>query len=469
MGRTILKLLAMAIIGVVTAACSNIGPELPAPKGPNSWAIENIQLVDVEQGKLLQGRTIVVEQGRIAQILVADTASDIDSALPRIDGQGRYLIPGLVDMHVHVYDRRDLVTHLAYGVTTVRNLRGMPMHLRWREELQQGQWLGARLYTASPALSGPRYAHALQQVVETEEHVRRLVRRYQRDGYDMIKAYGYLDAAVYAAMVDEAATIGMPIAKHAPHGPESLPLSSIAGLQSLEHVEDVFQGPLNYEFDTAALQNYIDELARYQPNVTPTLATFYHLMRLSEDKQQFVDSLHLDRINPFVRWLLGEASVNRWLEADAATADWNRRVFTFLLAITGELYDAGIPLLVGSDMGTMYMTAGDSTLLEMALMHEAGIPASAVLSAATLNPAQAMGLEREFGRVATGLRADLVLLQDNPLEDIRHLESVRGVMKEGIWLDNDDLQELRQQASQTASGFSGLANLLEDIITRWWH
>ena len=123
----------------------------------------------------------------------------------------------------------------------------------WRQELKQDRWLRSNLYTSSPVLYGEKYALALQQVVTSPEEARQLVKSYQRAGFDLIKAYGYLDARVFEAIVDEAKKLSMPVAKHGPNPVAGLALELNHGLQSLEHAEGIFQGRLNYKFDREAL------------------------------------------------------------------------------------------------------------------------------------------------------------------------------------------------------------------------
>lgn len=186
-----------------------------------------------------------------------------------IDAQGAYLIPGLFDMHVHVHDRKYLGLYLAHGVTSVRNTRGLPMHLRWKKELDQGQWLESNLFMSSPVLDGEKYAHALQQVVTSPDDARKLVRKYKRDGCDLIKAYGFLDRDVFLAILEEAKRVDIPVAKHGPNPVEGLPLSSNRGLQSLEHVEDILQGALDFNFDPDVLRDWVKELKGLSPVATP--------------------------------------------------------------------------------------------------------------------------------------------------------------------------------------------------------
>ncbi len=457
-------LVLMLIVASIPVSIFNRPNDLPKVKTPEAVTLINANIVDVRTGQVLPHRQIYIERGRITKI--SEVA--IGDGVPAIDIQGAYVSPGLIDMHVHIHDRKDMVTNLAYGVTSVRNLRGFPAHLRWREELNTQQWLGASLFVSSPVLDGPKYAHALQQVVSNADHGRWLVNHYQQLGYDLIKVYGYLEPDAYSAIMSEAVSIGIPVAKHGPDSPTKDPYLWLDSVQSLEHVEDIFQGPLEFQFDEQLLTKYIQDIKPIQPYITPTLATFAHLTSLSTNKQSFVETIQLQQMNPFFKSLYGMASVERWLNATTELADYNQRELAFLQHITKSLSDQNIPLLVGSDAGTMYMTAGISTHIEMQLMQEADISAEKILRYATLNAAKSMQLEQEFGSVEAGRWADLILTKENPLEDISYLEKPLAVVKKGQYIDRDGLDELLISANHPDGYYIGFGILLEDLTKRWW-
>lgn len=185
---TVMLVLFMLLFLVASIPVSRIvkPANLPNVDVPEVLLIANANVVDVRAGTILPRRHILVEQGKVSRV----SENHPGDGLTAIDINGAFVAPGLVDMHVHVHDRKDLVTNLAYGVTAVRNLRGFPAHLRWRQELRDQDWLGATLFVSSPVLDGPKYAHALQQVVDSPDHARLLVNRYQQSGYDLLKVYG---------------------------------------------------------------------------------------------------------------------------------------------------------------------------------------------------------------------------------------------------------------------------------------
>jgi len=468
-----IKFICLLSFGVIALALLSIPisiVETPSDllKVDNSMPLllDNVNVVDVKTGRILENSQLRIADGVISSIEPAGTLAGQE--FKRIDLEGAYITPGLFDMHVHIHDRKYLALNLSKGVTSVRNMRGLPMHLRWKQELKDDRWLGSNLYTSSPVLDGEKYAHALQQVVTSPEEARELVKNYQRAGFDLIKVYGYLDARVFEAIVDEAKKLSMPVAKHGPNPVAGLALESNRGLQSLEHVEDIFQGPLNYKFDREALVQWIGQFKEIEVAVTPTLATFDHLTRLSEQKMEFVESLPLNTLNPLYKMINGEFEVSRWLAANEKQIQWNKKEAAFLLEIVKELDDQGIKLLVGSDAGTLYMPPGLSTHREMALMLKAGLSPLTVLRAGTINAAESLAIDQRFGSIEVGKVADLVVVTHNPLDDLATLSQPEAVIKAGQWISASDLVALRKSAENPSSFYISLGRLLEDLLTRAW-
>lgn len=436
--------------------------DLPEVDIPQSLTIINAKIIDVLNGTVSPISNIDVTNGKITRIYQGEP----DGAQNLYDAEGNYLVPGLTDMHVHLHDRKELSTNLAYGVTSVRNMRGAPMHLRWKEELNSKEWLGSNLYVSSPIINGEQYSHLLQDVITTPEQARQRVRRYKEAGYDLIKAYGYLEADEFEALMDEALKLGIPVAKHGPSSPTADRMKYLDTMQSVEHVEDIFQGPLNFEYDETILHQFLLEFKQTDTYITPTLATFQHLTQLSVEKEDFVSQIPTQQINPFYKWLYTLFAVERWLNASDKMAEWNQSEANILKIITNKLYDLDIPLLVGSDAGTMYMTAGTSTHWEMELMQDAGVPAKTILKAATWNAAASMELQAEYGSISTGKWADMILVHQNPLQDITILQQPIAVFKAGQILNRQAIESILKIADTPQGWLIGLGSFLEDLLAK---
>jgi len=452
------------VVGISLPIARSIKPnDYAGVQIPELLIIDNVSLVTMTHQGILRDKQLVIQNGIIQTI--QDAGSPFSNNAQYMDAKQGFLTPGLFDMHVHIYDSKYLVANLAFGVTSVRAMRGESRFLRWKNELANNQWLGSNLYVSSPILDG-EYAHALNQKTLTPEEGRLEVRKAKQKGYDLIKAYGYLAPEVFAAIRDEAKKQSIPVAKHGPHPIADLDWTSIAGLQSLEHVEDIFQGPLNYKFDKQKLPHIIHQIKSLNTPVTPTLATFKHLTDISSEKQAFIDSIDLDYLNPFYRDLLKHFSVDRWLAASDKHAKYNRQEFEFLQYIVNELHKEKVSLLVGSDSGTMFSLPGISTHDEMNLMKQAGLSDYQVLKAATFNSAQALKVADKYGSIQTGMIADLLLVSGNPVENIGLLREPAAVIKSGQLLNSQQLQSLKQSAKNQTNYYFSVMALIDDIVER---
>lgn len=306
---------------------------LPAVENARPIAIDNVHVVTMDGIAVQRNRQLLIKDGLIADILPADT--NIDSDFKHVDGNDAYLLPGLFDMHAHVWDRKHQMLSLAYGVTSVRNMGGYPFHLRWKKELENGKWLGSNLFSASPILNGNENSNPLiHKVVDDPDTVRILVRRYKKEGWDFVKVYESLRAKVYDAIVDEAARLGIPVAGHVPYDAIKDSYRNAASpLVTLEHIEEIFDGPLNYQFDEARLYRVARELKTIDATVTTTLAVFDQLTQIGVKKQDYIDGLPTEYMAPLIKFLTDKTDGQRWIGADDAQRDYNLREHDFLLQI----------------------------------------------------------------------------------------------------------------------------------------
>ncbi|NQZ10208.1 MAG: amidohydrolase family protein [Algicola sp.] len=456
------------LLGFFTAAIITVkwvkqdGLMVPATR--QAITLDNVNLLKLAPYQVLQQQQLVIRHGIIEAINPAGTPVAANSRY--IDGNNAYVTPGLFDLHVHLWDRQYLSQNLAYGVTSVRTMAGQMMHLRWREELKAQQWLGSNLYISSPILANEN-THALNEAVDTPKLGRALVQRAHNNGFDFIKAYGYLAPDVYEAIIDEATKLDMPVAKHGPYPVKGSSWQGLEGLQSLEHVEDIFQGPLNYQFDLEKLHQVAKQIKQLDVPVVPTLTTFHHLTQLSTEKEAFIQSLPIETVNPVHRAIEQRFTVSRWLASSPEQGQYNLDQMAFLLKIVKVLHQYDVKLVLGTDAGTMYTIAGLSVHKEMDLLKQAGLTDVEILRSATVNAAQTLGVYDSYGDIAVGKVADLILVQGNPGDDIRILRQPVAVVKNGHWLSAEDLAQMKQGAHQPSGYFFSAARLFEDLLWRW--
>lgn len=421
--------------------------------------LDNLHILDINTGQVIRNRQLQIRAGKITAIKPANT-SITDEYYVLHDAEGRYAVPGLIDMHVHAFDPAVFAITLSHGVTHLRLMNGVKEQLAWREELENGRRIGSTITVSSPIISGFKNAH-LHNPAHTPAEAINEVREAKQQGYDLIKAYGNLTAPVLNALLGEAKQQEIPVAKHGPHPANEMEWDQLADLQSLEHVEDIFQGPLNYQQNREKLDETIQQLKALNTPVTPTLNIFWHLTQISVQKQSYIDSIPSEYTSPIIALEEKHNQVKRWLESPATMAEHNKKTLAFLQEITLKLYQAEVTLLIGSDSGVLLSPHGLATHKEMELLQQAGLPIIAILRAATVNAAKALGREKQLGQIAVGYNADLILSDQNPLEDLKTLQHPDFVIKHGQLFSREALEQLRSKAIDERSLWQEMKTLLK--------
>ena len=267
---------------------------LPDNDRTDTLTIYNVHLVDVANQQIKRNQTITITNGLIDSI---EPTNENDRTERAIDGNGGYLTPGLIDMHVHAYEKSAFSLSLSHGVTHVRIMNGVPEHLEWKKQQQSRQWLASSMTVSTPIVRSGEQPLSWQ--AQTQQDAVQLVHKAKEHGYDVIKAYGSLSQPAFEALVLEAKRLSIPVAKHGPHPSDMKSWQSISNLQSLEHVEDIYQGPLKFKQDSEALEQAIKNLAQSNTPVTPTLAIFWQLTQISKNKKAFMETMPEGYISPY--------------------------------------------------------------------------------------------------------------------------------------------------------------------------
>ncbi|ABI66657.1 amidohydrolase [Maricaulis maris MCS10] len=453
--RTILVVVAVLLAGVtafIVSAWQIPAAMQPDRDGNRSWLIENAVLLDPATGAARPEASVLVVDGRI-EWLGSGTVPAAADGVNRIDAQGRTLLPGLIDVHVHVFDETDLAAGLSHGVTTVRNMGGMPFHLPLVERLARDDILGPRLITTGPILNetGGRNGNDLHEAVAGAEEARAAVRRQYAAGFRHLKVYSNLSRESFAAIRDEAAALGMTMSGHPVEGTEADPLafeaSLDAGLRTLEHAESIVWYGLDDDTDPDRMRALARQIAASGTVVDPTLVVHENLARIVETGGAHITRPEMDGYNPVIAGFEREG----WAFWSDYQHDDRTRMQAFYVAFTGALHEAGVPLTVGTDSGVMVSPHGVSTLREMEILVEAGLTPLEAIQAATLNGADVLGMDGQIGCLAVGCAADLILVDGDPTQDISRLHDLEAVMRDGRWFDRDRLDDLSEAATHPSS------------------
>jgi len=428
----------------------------------NQVAFVNVNVIPMDSNYVLPNRTVLIESGKIKGIY--DEHADLKD-FHIIDGKGQYLMPGLMDAHAHIFDRSDLALYLSKGVTTIRNMMGFPMHLRWKEQVEENEYPGATLFTASPTLNmGSDTGGPFHKVLEDTQEAREAVSDSKAQGYDFIKIYDGLSKEVFQAIMDEARKNNLRVAGHPPRSVDLNTLAS-SGLISIEHAEEVFQGMMNYKYSPERADSIALILARNHVYVTPSLIIYHYIKEVSVKGQSFLDSIPQEYINPVIRFI-GNKQLGDFVNASEKAKDYNTRKDAALSEILKIFHEKGVPLLLGTDHGPNLTVAGYILHREIEMWKQNGIPDYDILKAGTIHVADALGVSDKLGTISPGKEAQLILAKKNPLKDARYIQELSGVFHNGYWYDENGLQDLEEAGKDKSSTFSIIGRFLEHLLKK---
>lgn len=439
-----------------------------APRREPVVAVTHVSVVDVERGRTFPDHTILVRDGRIVEV-----GPSRGVPIPRdarvIEGRGRYVVPGLWDMHVHTVggsSERMLPVYVAYGVTGVRDMGSdLDVLRRERDRIRRGESVGPRIVMAGPILDGPLgvpmpAAHRRWRIELTDSvRARHVVDSLARAGADFIKVHERLSAPVYRAIVDQARRARLPFAGHVPT--EVGPLAVVAaGQRSVEHLVNVpipctaaeslalrARTPIEAIFGRCSSADLAPLYRRFVDSRVPNTPTLVVQQAIALRPDEHPGDPGTRHTPAPVRELMHEAGP---FSGPLPPDDVRRRmrtVFEKRVRQVGAMHRAGVPLLVGTDAPGV--APGWSAHEELRLLVRAGLRPAEALRAATLEPARWIGATDSLGAIARGRRADLVLLDADPLADIGSTRRIRAVVADGRVYDRAALDELLARAART--------------------
>ncbi len=449
----------------VSASEADTGPAL---------AITSVNVLPMTAGEpILRNQTVLVRNGRIAAVGPA-AAVPVPTHAVRVDGRGKYLMPGLADMHVHLEHFDDpayLNLFLVHGVTMVRSMDGRPIILEWKRQAAAGTLASPDIHTAGQVLDGNPPVRDDNVALATPEHARLVVEQQAAAGYDFIKVYANLAPHVFDAIRHAAAERNIPFAGHAPR---AVPLETFlaSGARSIEHLSDFadaiaapsaagsappaqLKRRMGFVAEPVRINALAARVAASPVWVVPTVITDDRLVAPAASVERWArdpEAAAVDRgiLNGYWRGTVLRAAGRlsdadwRWVEQGRA----NR------LALILAFHRAGVKLMAGTDTPQPYVFPGVSLHDELANYVAAGLTPAQALALATREPARFLGQDRSWGTVEPGKRANLLLLNADPLADIAATRRIAGVVVGGRWMSRERLQQMRKQVEQVAASSS---------------
>ncbi len=435
--------------------------------------ITDVTVIDATGAPAKPHQSVLVRNGRIAAIGAKVSAP---KSATRIDGAGKFLIPGLWDMHTHVagisadpkWGKNLLPIYLAHGIVGIRDMAGdVDALLAWKREQAEGKLIGPRMILSGPFLDGSAKGYGFPtDVIEvtTPDAARTKARELKQRGVDFIKVGSQLTPEVFNAIADECKTQHIPFVGHVPDSVK-VEDASAAGMRSMEHMYGMLwavsgnAAELEKRANEAREKKDRDALAKIQDELEASFSAEKAAGTAALFKQ------HGTWLVPTLGWTLNASTMDK-VEASGMTsllpkklqADWEpekaRKLFSprgiafYSRKIKNDMrllqvmYDLGVPVLAGSDSLDPYVFPGDSLWKELAALHRAGLTPMQALQTASINAARFMDKQKDFGTIEKGKVADLVLLDSDPLADLSKRPLISGVMQAGKYYSRAELQKL---------------------------
>ncbi len=408
----------MIISAFLNVGCNELNND------PSLTLFKNVNIIPMNTETILEGYNVVIKDGNIVKIGKPwKTRAPKNSIV--IDGKGKYLVPGLTDMHVHLWLEDELILYLANGVTTVRDMFGNSSKLLLRGKIEQEEVLGPRLYIASPIIDGKPPIWPDSTVITMPEHAELWVSRYKKMDYDFIKIYERLTEEVYDSIIAAAKKEDIPVVGHIPDS-VNIEKALQSGQRSIEH-----------------LDNYIDSDKLYDITIEnniwncPTIVV-YEMFNRALDKEELegIDYVHPMWIKIWEERLdYPEEEIEVYRVAYQSKIDKNK-------IIAKKLYDKGGRILLGTDANNPFIIPGFSIHDELYNLVKAGLTPYEAIKTGTYDAAEFLNVLDASGTVEVGKNADLILLDENPLEDISNMKKIEGVMVRGKWISKNEIDEM---------------------------
>ena len=445
-------------------------------------AIVDVNVLPMDANRILENQSVIIEGGRIRSVgPVADLA--VPEGARIVDGDGRYLMPGLADLHVHVRRSDEYISYLSWGVTTVMHLGGSATRGRQlldaRRRIEAGEMIGPSIYTTELILDGDPPAAGSAARLASPDAAREKVASMKAAGFDFVKIYNNVSLPVFLAIVEEAAQQDMSVIGHIPRGFDPL-IALREGQKAVVHTEEFFftyfKGPrstkdmdMSYRPDLSKIPVLVEVLLDNDVAVMPDLCfTFTNLLMWDGLEIIWNDpELKYQHPNTVLDWRSGNINRRREIENFIFRGQIK---YELLQVLTREFQEAGVLQVIGTDASLPGLFPGKAAHRELTELVKAGLSNFDALSIGTRNAGEFVrkyvdGSAR-FGRIEPGYRADLTLVEGNPLDDVRNARKVAGVAVAGRWTDKNELDARRTALAEGYEALNELVTRVDEALRR---
>ena len=425
----------------------------------NVFAIKHVNVIPMtSKSDILPNATVIIENGKIVSI----NGSIPDNA-EVIDGKGKWLIPGLIDTHVHVptdghfnttYPTRaaaiftntqDIMTpFVANGVTTIFELISKAGHFGQRNEIARGDVIGPRMALAASINGGD----GSNMIANTPADGRQSVRNAKSEGYELIKVYSELNIETYKAVVDEAKKQGLKVVGHIPNAFKGRIEEALFPHFLVAHAEEYAKQTKDFSY--ADVQRFAKLAKDNGTWLSPTLIVMARIAEQTRTLDSIHNLLSLQYVHPLIqsKWLTANKN---YIGTSPERVASIKKIVDFNSQLVKAFKEAGVPIIAGTDAGSSGVIWGYSLHDELELLVRAGLTPEEALVSATRLPATWLGIESKIGTIEPGKFADLVLLHGNPLDDIKNTRRIFGVFVNGRWLNQSRINQMLSDLSKRNS------------------
>ena len=432
---------------VIAAACATVFVGMrPVAQEAAVIVFTNVNVLPMDRETVLRDQTVLVRDGRIEQVGAA-AAMKVPEGATRVDGRGKFLMPALAEMHAHIPGgkatdaevERTLYLYAANGIGTIRGMLGDPRHLAYRERAGRGELFSPRIYTSGPSFSGGS--------VKTPEAAVQMVIDQKAAGYDLLKIHPGVSRPVFDAMAAKAHELRIPFAGHVPLE-VGLHRALEARYKSIDHLDgyveamakdakssDFFGLNLINEVDESRIPSLVAATKAAGTWIVPTMTLLENVIS-DEDPEAVAAQPVMKHAPPDLlpKWVAQKKNMlAKYSAADRA------KVLALRRRLLKALFDGGVPVALGSDAPQFFNIPGFSIHRELRSMVQAGLTPFQALQTGTINIGKYFGTENATGTIAPGRRADLILLDANPLEKIDNSSSIAGVLINRRWMTQAEL------------------------------
>jgi imidazolonepropionase-like amidohydrolase len=437
----------LILIALLATGLGVPGSAQRSASSSTTFVFTGVNVIPMDRETVLRDQNVIVTDGKIAGI--GPVSSEAPAGATRIDGAGKFLIPALAEMHAHIPGgnapdqliERTLFLYAANGLGTIRGMLGHQRHLEYRERVAKGELFSPRIYTSGPSLNG--------QSVPTKEAAIAAVTAQKAAGYDLLKIHPGIRRDVFDALAAKAHEVGIAFAGHVPLD-VGLHRALEARYKSIDHVDgyvealsknptasDFFGLNLVAELDESKIPALVTATKNAGTWIVATQVLFDNLMT-EEDPAVMARRAEMQYVEPqeqIQKWIAQKEGLRaKYTAADRAKFLAVRR------RVIKALHDAGVPFALGSDAPQWWNVPGFSAHRELQSLVRAGLTPYQALRTGTVRVAEYFG-RGDTGTIAQGKRADLVLLDANPLENISYSARIAGVMLGGRWMPKSEIDK----------------------------